>query len=244
MTTIGEAIALVQEMYSKGVKSKDSRLPSRQIYAELLIGRGTILRQRNTKKQRASRWVLQVLSCVELIKALPHECPCVPTNGCKILRTKYKLPAPVTGLDDMLITSVTTLDGGITLDPITFENVKYNKGKKYTADKEGYYIRNQYGFVVNRTELKATTWNGLFDDPLEVHRFPSICGPCEDCECLDIMDYEFPIDKDGLGAVVQLASNRLIIMFGQMKQDNEANANDDIMMGNQMIHQPNNQQDQ
>lgn len=241
MTPISEAIALVQEMYSKGAKSKDSSLSSRHVYASLLIGRSTYYRQQSGKNQKANRWVYQVLPCVELIKALPHECPCVPTNGCSILRTKYKLPTPIAGLSDMLISSVTTLDAGITLDPITFETVKYNKGKKYTANKEGYYIRNQYGFIVNRTELKGVTMNGLFDDPIEVHNFPSLCGPCDNCECLDLMDYDFPVDKNDLNAVISIATNRLIIMFGQMKQDTENNASDDIGMRNQMIHQPNNE---
>lgn len=239
MTKIGEALQLTQSLYSKGVQSKDSRLSPRQVYAETIIARSVILRQQIGKHQIVNEWSYQILPCVELIKALPYECPCVPSNGCSILRTKYKLPTPIGGLDDMLIRSVTTLDGGEKIDLTSFEQVKYDNGKKYTSTKSGYYIRNQYAFITHKEQLKGLSMDGLFDDPIEVHNFPSLCGLCEDCECLDIMDYDFPADKNALKGICQLAANRLIIMFGQMKEDKIGNASDDIVMGNQMIHQPN-----
>lgn len=241
---IGESIQLVQSMYSKGVQSKDSRLTSRHIYSELLNARSTILQQQDTKGQKASKFIYQVLSCVELQKAVPTECPCVPTNGCLILRTKYQLPTPVTGLSDMLITSMTTMDGSEVINPTTFETVKYDAGKKYTSTQAGFYIRNQYAFITHKRELKGVTVNGLFEDPIQVKQFPSLCGVCAECECLDIMDYEFPVDRRTLRAIAQLATDRLIITFGQMKEDKTNNASDDIMMGNQMIHQPNDNTEQ
>lgn len=239
--TIGESIQRVQSLYSKGVKSQDSRLSSRHTYSSLLSARSTITKQQRNKKQKISDFTYQVLPCVELEKAPVNECPCIPQAGCWILRTKYELPVAMTDLDDMMIRSVTTLDGITTIDPTSYKTIKYQAGKKYTADKPSYYIRNKRLYVSNRQQLKAITIDGLWDDPIEVKQFPSFCGPCDDCACIDIMDYEFPVDRDSLRAVIQLASNELIILFGQMKEDKMANASDDIALGNQMIHQPNEQ---
>lgn len=239
---IGEAIQLVQSLYSKGVQSKDTRLSSRQIYSELTMARSTILRQQANKGQAISKWSIQTIPCVELIKAAPHECPCAPSTGKYILRTKYKIPVAISGLSDSLITSVTTLDGSIRIDETEFTSVKYNDGKKYTSSKAGYYIKNEYLYLVNVTLLTAVSIEGIFDDPLQAQMYPSKCGPCEDCECRAAQDYGFYIDRNALEAVSQIATNRLVILFGQMNQDRFNNANDDSGMGGgKMIHQPQNQ---
>jgi len=237
--SIGEAIQNIQSIYSKGIASKDSRLTNRHIYSSLIKARSTIIRQMTNKKQKVNSWIYQVLPCVELIEAPIHECPCIPTNGCNILRTKYRLPTPIAGLDKELIQSVTTLDGAIRVDDTDFEMVKYDMGKKYTFGKSGWYERNRYGYITHKSKLKGITINGLFDDAIEVFNFPSIC-PINGNGCIDYNDIEFPIDRSMLTAVVQLASEELIIEFGQMKQDRANNASDDIEGGGQMVHQPNN----
>lgn len=237
--TIGEAIQGTQSLYSKGVQSKDSRLSSRHIYSELLMARSVVFRQQKNKGQLTSTWSFQTLPCIELIKAPVHECPCVPVNGCFILKSKYPLPTAISGLDDALIRAVRTLDNITSIDPTDYQSVKYNAGKKYTSSKLEYYIKNQFMYVVGRKELKVVTANGLFDDPIEVKQFNSLCGDCADCDCIDVMDYDFAVDRNSLSAIQQVAANRLIVIFGQMKQDRNNDASDDIEMGNQMIHQPN-----
>lgn len=239
---VGEAIQMIQSMYSKGVQSKDTRLSLRHIYAELLGTRSMLLRQQANKGQKISKWSYQTIPCVELIPASLSECPCVPAMGKYILKTKYKLPTAISGLSDSLISSMTTLDGVTRIDPTEFASVKYNSGKKYTADKSGYYIKNQYGFITNINKLKAITIEGLYDDPIEATNYNSLCGVCEDCNCKDYQDYDLYIDRNILTAMSQITTNKLVLLFGQMREDRSANASDDS--GNdtgQMIHQQNQQ---
>lgn len=231
-----EAIQRVQSLYSKGVQSDDSRLTPRHIYSALLTARAILLRQQVNKNQATSKWLLQPLPCAELITAPIHECPCVPIN-CKILRTKEKLPKPITGLEGSLITYVTSLDGNIRFDPDSFENVRYSVGNKYTKNKPTYYISNGYLYITVLKNLKAITIVGLFDDFIEASLFPSICGTCEECECNDILDIEFPIDKDMERPLFQLANDELIIMFKQMKEDRQNNTTDDAGTVGGMVHQ-------
>ena len=100
---IGEIVQRVQSLYSKGVHSDDSRLSARHIYNKLLTVRARLISQEAKKKQKISQWNYQTISCIELIKVPAHECPCLPPIGCDMLRSKYKLPKPLSGLSDIFL---------------------------------------------------------------------------------------------------------------------------------------------
>lgn len=235
---IKEAIQRVQSMYSRGVQSDDSRLTPRHIYSALKSARSTLLRQRTNKNQKISQWSYQVLPCVELKKAAPYECSCVPSNGCMVLRSVNKIPAPIISLDDHLIQSVTSLDGSIRFDETTFENNKYSSGNKYTSNKPDYYVRNGYLYITSLKHLKGITLTGLFDDFIEAYQFPSMCASdCPECACKDATEYDIPIDGDLIDPLLKIADDELIIIVKQMNEDNTNNTSDDTA-AKTMIHQP------
>ena len=235
---LGEIIQRVQSLYSRGLQSKDSGLTARHIYSAISTARSILLRQQYNKNQMTNQWSYQTLPCIELIKAPVHECPCIPSNGCMILRSKHKLPKPVSGIDKHLIQSITSLDGSIRFDETSFEIAKYmDKGNKYTNKRPDYYFRNEYIYVTVLKSLKVITLTGLFDDPVEAKQFPSYCpSDCVDCECADIMDMEYPIDGDLVRPLIQLANDELIIIMKQMTEDKKNNASDDTAMDTSMIH--------
>lgn len=237
---LAEIIQRVQSLYSRGLQSKDTRLTPRHIYSAISTARSILLRQQYNKNQAANQWTYQTIPCIELIKAPIAECPCIPTNGCMILRSKHKIPKPVSGIDKHLIQSVTSLDGNIRFDETNFENDKYMKGNKYTSTKPDYYFRNEYLYVTVMRELRVLTVTGLFDDPVAAKKFPSICGDCPECECQDIMDMEYPIDGDLVKPLIQLSSDELINLMKQIPEDRNNNATDDT--GTQgLIHEPQSQ---
>lgn len=238
---VGEVIQRVQSLYSKGVHSNDTRLTARHIYSAISTARATLLRQQSNKNQKISNWSYQILPCVELQQAAIHECPCIPTNGCVILRSKYKLPKPITGLDANLIQYVTSLDGAIRFDESNFENNKYMIGNKYTSAKPDYYFRNGYLFITTLKALKALTVSILADSFIEANSFHSYC-PCEGCECQDIMEMEFPIDGDAIVPLLKIANEELIIIMKQVGEDRSNNSGDDTDSAGKMIHQPQPQQ--
>lgn len=223
---IEEAIQRVQSMYSKGLHSKDSRLSSRHIYSALCSGRATIIQQQIDKGQKLSEWSYIPLSCVELIQVPVHECPCVPEDGCVILRTKHKLPQVVSSINSHLIEVLDISGADIGYSETTLSTHKYNSGSKYTANKPRFFIHNEYGFITQRKILKAVMIRGVFADVIAAIMYPSLC-PCEDCPCLDIMQITFPIDSRLETALIQLANNECIGMFKQMQEDKNANATDD-----------------
>lgn len=230
MIKISEAIQRVQSLYSKGVQSDDTRLMKRHIYNKLLSVRSRLIYQKVNKRQRLNQWVYQVIPCVELIKAPKHECPCLPDVGCQILRTKYKLPKPISSLDRAIIQSVTSIEGSVVFSESTFETEKYNKGNKYTGKNPSYYVRDEYLYLVNVKGMEVISITGVFDDPMEVENFPSYCEEdCTDCGCGAAMDKPFPIDSDLIDPMIELAVQELIQIFVQMREDITNDARDNTV---------------
>lgn len=238
---IEEAIQSVQSLYSKGVQSKDSRLTSRHIYSTLVSARTTILKQQINKRQKVNDSCYQPLSCIELEKAPIHECPCAPKKGLYILRSKQYLPKIISSLDKPLIQYVIELNGTTRLDRTTFENVKYSSGDKYTGTKPKYYIKNNRLYITVLKMLKAVSANILAEDPLEAYLFSSLCEECDTCkECIDPMQLDFYTDRDSFNSIAKITKDELVVMFGQMREDKNDDASDDIQSAGRMVHQPDN----
>ena len=228
--TIGEIIQRIQSLYSKGVNSDDSRLMNRHIYNKLLTVRARLISQEAKKKQRISQWNYQTIPCVELIKVPAHDCPCIPPVGCEILRSKYKLPKPLSGLSGTLIQSVTSIDRSLKIDEISINAIKAQKGNKYTPKKINYFIQSGYLYISTPTKLEVVSVIGLFEDPIEVKTFIGLCGAeCEDCkDCIDYQEENFPIDNDLTDAMIELSINELVQVFSQSIEDETNNSRDTI----------------
>lgn len=227
---VGEIIQRIQSLYSKGVQSDDSRLTPRHIYNKMLTVRSKLISEEIKKKQKTNQWNYQTLPCVELIKAHPDECPCVPPVGCEILRSKYQLPKPLTSFNTHMIQSVSSLNGDVIFSEITWNEKKYKNANKYTAKKPDYFIRNNYLYITHRLGLKVISVTGLFEDPIEVDKFPSMCKEnCKDCEdCTSMFDKEFPIDNDMIDTLIELSINELVVLFGQNIEDSTNNTRDNL----------------
>ena len=219
---VQEIIQRIQSLYSKGVQSDDTRLTSRHIYNKLITVRARLVSQEAKKKQRISRWNYQTLPCVELIEVSAHDCPCLPPIGCMMVRSKYKLPKPLSGLDKNLIQSVQTIDRGLKIDEITMNAMNSLRGNKFTSKKLNFFIQDGYLYITVPTKIRIVSVTGLFEDPLEVKKFPNFCQTedCVDCgECLDFTKEDFPIDNDMIDALIELSLTELVQLFGAGIED-------------------------
>lgn len=226
MTLTKTLIQRIQSAYSRGVQSDDTRLSSRHIYNVLLTMRSTLIENKLNKRQPLSQWNFQTLPCVELVEALPYECPCLPAIGCKILRSKYPLPKPLTALlGGHMLQSVTSLEGSIMYDPTTWKDKKRKAGNKYTSKKPDYYIRNNYLYITSSTGPTAITVTGLFEDPLEAMAYPGSCGGSQIDPCASPLDSEFPIDKSMVKTLVEMAYQELLGGFSRGAEDTSNNSN-------------------
>ena len=227
---VAEIIQRIISLYNKGAKSDDSRLTERHVYNVMLTVRQQLIEEEIKKKQKINEWNYQVLPCVELQKAYPNECPCIPPLGCEILRTKYKIPKPLTSYDSHTINSVTDLNGTIKFDETSWNEKRLKSYNKYTANKPDYYFYNGYLYITHKMKIRVITIMGLFADPMEAEKFPSFCNEnCKDCQdCRSMQEMEFPIDGDMIQTFIKMAADELLIMFNQNLEDTSNNARDNL----------------
>jgi hypothetical protein len=120
----------------------------------------------------------------------------------------------------------------------------YQTGSKYSPNAQKSYIKEQRLYISNAPGLKGVRIeNGVFEDPLEVHQFIIDSGICPDCACLAATDIEFPIDRNTMGTVVEIAIGELSILL-QVDADKTNNAQDDVTTSGRMLHSPQEQQQQ
>jgi hypothetical protein len=158
------------------------------------------------------------------------------TSGCITLQSKLRLPTPISDLEDELIDYVTSLDGSIRFDKGTFKNEKYAKGNKFTGNKPGCYFKRGHLCITVLKQLKGCTVAILAADPLEALLFPTLFKTAEDCECINIMLWEFPMEESMLDALLKLAQVELVNMMKQMDEDKKGNSTEDATP--KFIHQP------
>ena len=130
-----EIIQRVQSLYSKGVQSDDSRLSSEHIYNVLTSVRSFLLSNKLKSKSKVSDWNYQTIGCIEIIEVKGIDCPCLPDIGCRMFRSKHKLPTPITDYSRDTITTVATVDGSKVFNLTTINRKRFSKGKRFTAEK-------------------------------------------------------------------------------------------------------------
>jgi hypothetical protein len=242
MIPIGEAIEILESMYNKGVKSKDSRLSPRLVYSALLSGRAELIRQMSNKTQHINDWIYQTLYKVELeVKPVNLSNSGIKTET--ILKSKLEIPKIISDMDEELFRSITSLDGNVSYGMSTWSTNKYSSGSKYTANNPRVYVRDAYLYITKIKLIPAITIEGIFEDPLEVYLYNlNNFTDCPDCACKAAMDIEFPIDRNLVTAMLKMAIPELIILLNQVKEDKISNASDDTGSTGSMIHQPQEQQ--
>lgn len=226
--TIGEGIARVKTLYNKGPASNNSRLSSRHIYSVIKSLRTLLLKREADKKKVLSDWDISVLPCVEMIEAPKHECPCIPIQGCTILRSKYTLPKPILLNKGDLITSVSSIDNSQSWDKSSWEMEQKRKGNKYTSSTPAYYIRNNYLYLVNVQFLEVVTVSGVFEDPTEVSKFKGLCDSSTGITgiCENYLDLDLQIDSHLEQPLIESCFKELLDLMSRGTEDYETNTRD------------------
>lgn len=201
--------SLISEKYHIG----DHIYSRRHIYNKLITARAKLIYQEMSKKKELSLWNYQTIPCIELILVPAYQCPCFPPIGCDILRSRYKLPKPITSLFGTLISSVHTIDRTVKLNEVTLNAVNYLKGNKFSNKILAYFIQDGYLYVVSNTALKVVSLVGAFEDPLDVLNFPNACEEdCIDCiKCRDYREEDFPIDNNLIDTLIEFTIQELVL---------------------------------
>lgn len=170
----------------------------------------------------------QDLGCVELELADAADC-CEISTGCKMLRTKVKIPATIELHSGPAITRVGPINK--IKRPFTFDNyqkVYYTMNGKYTGNKGVWaFLLNDYMYLVTKDPaiqmLEYINVRGVFQDPQDLESFQ-----CEDGSSCFTYEDEFPVNN----WMLPYMKEQVLMQLGvsnQQPKDMANDAQDDVM---------------
>lgn len=206
--TTQEHIYAIKNILSKGSVSDDFNFSNRLILHFMNVARAFLIERKADKYNYVQSF--QSL-CLDLAEGSYHNC-CdlkIP-SGCTILKSKINLPKLLSVRWGNFL-KVTTLDGTI----IPESSVTQSSYSAYGINKNisGYFIHDNYLYLLNNHKLKKVLVNGLWDSPEEISNFN--CPNKQDCNNLT---ETYPIDSDLVSEMYKIVIQYLSI---QSPQDNE-----------------------
>lgn len=229
---LSELIQRIQSLYSHGVQSDDTRLSPRHIYNKLVTTRSKLLYDKLQYQSNLHPSNYQLIECLEMVKVPNHECPCLPPTGCKVIRSKHKLPKMMVANGIQTIKFVRTIDRHMYYKKTTLEKERLSKGNKFFSLQNKYYVENDYLYIIQQFGPLVLSISALFEDPLEVKNFPQYCPKdVETEECKSFLDIEFPIDAELIEPLIQLTIDELVRMFYSLPEDLSNDSKDSNING-------------
>ena len=211
--TLLEAVYATKNLLTKGVASDDFSLSNRLIAHYLQTSRALLIEQKTDKYHFISEQSYQSL-CVKLELSQFHNCCNGIELDCKVLKSTIQIPKFLNSRWGSFL-KVMDLAGNI----IPEFNKTNDRLSEYAlvTPKEGWFMHDNYLYIVNSKVLEDILLNALFENPQEIH--DSNCASSAG-SCADFMDVDFPIDADLVSPMYDLTFRMLTRSFGVQK-DNE-----------------------
>jgi len=220
--TRDEHVYAIQNLLNAGSPSDDNRYPNRLVYHFLKVARARLVKQKADSHRFIAEDNYQSL-CMPLIKTTFHDCDCVPSSDCLILRSKYKIPKqlmPYFGsalqvyyfdgksIGRIATPSASKLEYSLVENPVTF------------------FFHDGYIFITGTLTLKAVQIYGVFEDVDNLSQY-TICDESGDdtsVTCYNPEEDIFPMDGDLVWPAYKMVLEILAQSRMQMPEDNENNA--------------------
>lgn len=154
----------------------------------------------------------KITFCMQMCIATSHDCDCVK-YGCKVLKSKYKIPRPITSRNVEQI-FVATLNGK-PINPMTqddYENAQLSPVKK---DTMGFEIKNGmlllWGADINLVSPRVIEITIIPEDIIELAEVPHCTtnGQLTGETCFDVYALDLPMRKEHDYAALQLCLEML-----------------------------------
>lgn len=214
---VAEHIAAIRGLI-KGYSETDAPYSDEYLYKLFTSAAARLIRQREEKNHKMSDWNTPLYG-IKLVADVLHGSSCIA--GCQVLRTKYKIPRPVTARSKDLIKVFTgSMEELRYIFPSDFKVIQYDSIYK---NKLHYTIINDYIYVFNGDPVnivpRAIFVSGYFTDPSD---WSTITACDEDgtetIACFDINNTEYPLDEDLAYPAYQLVLQLLNISL-QLRDD-------------------------
>ena len=203
MNTIGEIISRVRG--SIRAIDMDSFITDRFIYSVITKYAKLYIKQNsgqafNTKFNS----LFTRIPCMNLIEVDKIEACCDVQSGCKLKRTKEKIPGVMEGPEGPLLRAVTSLDGSSDVyrtTPQLYNSMAKTSGFKYNKTKY-YWIINNYLYLGN-VPWDSISIEGIFEG--NINEF--LC----DNECAFAQDQTFSIPPELFAQIEQQVARDIMV---------------------------------
>jgi len=193
MKTIGQHISAIRGLIKSYGRNPEG-YTDEGLYNLFSVSRADILKQQFEKLSFLSEdnW-FQFCMSLEISKS--HNCDCVPDHlECKILKSKYKIPSVIAGMNKSKINIATI--AGKQINIITEAEWRRKKDKEPTE----YYgsLINSYLIIWNAPlTLKVVSVSGVWSDPLSLQTIPN-CDPDGNSTnlCYDPLITLYPLQEE------------------------------------------------
>ena len=195
--------------------------------------RSLAMRNEYNKNRKIDPNVQQTIPCEELELVDPHNCCVEVPIGCKILRTKNKIPNTIDLHHKKAITSVgpsIITEKRFTL--IDYSRVPYIGSGRTTARSIYAFLYDNYIYVISRDNsnklINKIAIRGIFEDPTALAPFTN-CSTGGSCWTIDST---YPINE-WMWAYIKPQILQQLMQKLQMPMDDNNNGNDDRVDGGQ-----------
>ena len=224
MSTVNTHISAIRALINK-YSEAGTPYTDEFLYHLFSTAASRLMRQRYGNNRKTNNWDVSYY-CIALEKSQLADCANLPQ--CSVLRTKCKIPKPITGKYTDLL-KVYTIDHR----EIPFVVAEASFALKYDdilKDSLAWSMMNQHIIIWNGNTDKviprAVLVGGYFEDPTEWAAIPCADETGLDKDyCYNIKQSAFPIDSDLVAPAYQMTLQMLGIML-QSPNDRQNNSND------------------
>lgn len=215
--TKNQMIFDIKNIASSGTLPVPFKIEEEQISFWIDEVRSMLISQAIQKKSDISDVWLQTINCFEMEKVDISEC-CKLDFECYGVRSVKKLPADIETDDANTILAVTAVDGTSFTKSNLFR-YKYKKYSKFTSKQKGWFIKDDYLYLINDLTTKYVTVRGLFEEPEELTNYVN----CDGVSCYT-RDSVYPVGLKMAGQITDIVVKTKVAPFMQFPNDRSNDA--------------------
>lgn len=215
--TANHLIADIRNIASSGGNPNEFTVSDRQILYWVEQIRSQLISQSLSKRDDINDSWVQFIHCLELEQVDDTDC-CLVDSDCYLLKSTMQIPSTIDSWKDNLIISVTTADG-TSIPKSNYIKQRYQKYNKYTGKQFGWYLKDDYLYVINSQHINYISISGIFEFPSELGQFVS----CDNQSCWTY-DSNYPISMTLATQVTDIVIKTKVNPFMSFPNDSSNDA--------------------
>lgn len=227
MITAQHIISDIRSIITSGGNSDDFKASDEQILFWINEIRSMLISQAIAKRDTISDSWIQYINCFAMEMVDISDCCSVPT-GCYGLRSVSELPGTIETDANNMIIGVYTIDDHI-ISELNRIRARYQQYNKYTGGNRGWFIKNNFLYIVNEESLEMVNVAGIWEDPSDLAQYTT----CEGTPCWTIENSDYPCSLKMASMITDIVVKTKYNVMAQFPMDQSNNASSATPQQNQ-----------